>query len=42
MFLNVDMSSNFYFSYSYDLTNTMQHNLARPKRLLNSGTTGVF
>lgn len=23
-FLNVDLSSNFYFSYSYDLTNTLQ------------------
>ncbi|XP_038059031.1 polyphosphoinositide phosphatase-like isoform X2 [Patiria miniata] len=26
-FQNVDLSSNFYFSYSYDLTNTLQHNL---------------
>ena len=23
-FLNVDLSSNFYFSYTYDLTNTLQ------------------
>ncbi|XP_015787789.1 polyphosphoinositide phosphatase-like [Tetranychus urticae] len=27
MFQNVDLSSNFYFSYSYDLTHTLQHNL---------------
>ncbi|XP_071801050.1 polyphosphoinositide phosphatase-like isoform X1 [Asterias amurensis] len=26
-FQNVDLSSNFYFSYSYDLTHTLQHNL---------------
>lgn len=28
MFQNVDLSSNFYFSYSYDLTRTLQYNLA--------------
>ncbi|UYV76306.1 FIG4 [Cordylochernes scorpioides] len=27
-FLNVDLSSNFYFSYSYDLTHTLQYNLS--------------
>jgi hypothetical protein len=31
MFMNVDLSSNFYFSYSYDLTRTLQYNLAVPK-----------
>lgn len=31
MFINVDLSSNFYFSYSYDLTRTLQYNLAQPK-----------
>lgn len=31
MFMNVDLSSNFYFSYSYDLTRTLQYNLADPK-----------
>lgn len=31
MFMNVDLSSNFYFSYSYDLTRTLQYNLATPK-----------
>lgn len=28
IFQNVDLSSNFYFSYSYDLTRTLQYNLA--------------
>ena len=28
MFQNVDLSSNFYFSYSYDLTHTLQYNMA--------------
>merc|ERR1719397_2459376 len=36
MFQAIDLSSNFYFSYSYDLTNTLQHNLAEPKFLVNS------
>lgn len=27
MFQNVDLSSNFYFSYSYDITHTLQYNL---------------
>lgn len=29
-FQQVDLSKNFYFSYSYDLTNTLQTNLTRP------------
>lgn len=29
MFQNVDLSSNFYFSYSYDLTHTLQYNMAK-------------
>lgn len=33
MFQAVDMSSNFYYSYSYDLTRTLQFNLTRPKFL---------
>ncbi|XP_057307626.1 polyphosphoinositide phosphatase-like [Hydractinia symbiolongicarpus] len=28
IFMNVDLSSNFYFSYSYDLTRTLQYNMA--------------
>lgn len=31
LFMNVDLSSNFYFSYSYDLTRSLQHNLSEPK-----------
>ncbi|KAK7108164.1 polyphosphoinositide phosphatase-like isoform X2 [Littorina saxatilis] len=29
MFQNVDLSSNFYFSYSYDLTHNLQYNMAK-------------
>lgn len=28
LFQNIDLSSNFYFSYSYDITHTLQYNLA--------------
>ena len=31
MFQSIDLSSNFYFSYSYDLTNSVQYNLSPPK-----------
>ncbi|KAG8902243.1 phosphatidylinositol-3,5-bisphosphate 5-phosphatase [Tulasnella sp. 403] len=31
-FRQVDMSRNFYFSYTYDLTSTLQHNLTRKDR----------
>lgn len=31
MFTNIDLNSNFYFSYSYDLTRTLQHNLSAPQ-----------
>ena len=34
MFQTIDLSSNFYFSYSYDLTHTLQHNLANPQFLI--------
>lgn len=34
MFQNIDLSSNFYFSYSYDLTHTLQYNLSCPKRFI--------
>ncbi|KAL1117128.1 hypothetical protein AAG570_004456, partial [Ranatra chinensis] len=33
MFQTVDLSSNFYFSYSYDITHTMQVNMALPVNL---------
>lgn len=31
MFTNIDLKSNFYFSYSYDLTRSLQHNLSAPR-----------
>lgn len=31
MFCNVDLKSNFYFCYSYDLTRPLQHNMSGPK-----------
>lgn len=31
IFNNIDLNSNFYFSYSYDLTRTLQHNLSSPR-----------
>ncbi|KAK2146367.1 hypothetical protein LSH36_613g00010 [Paralvinella palmiformis] len=37
MFQNVDLSSNFYFSYSYDLTHTLQYNMS-PCKGINSET----
>lgn len=33
MFQSIDLSSNFYFSYSYDLTHTLQHNMTLIKQL---------
>jgi hypothetical protein len=34
MFQSVDWASNFYFSYSYDLTHSLQHNLTVPKHFV--------
>ncbi|KNC28029.1 hypothetical protein FF38_06824 [Lucilia cuprina] len=31
MFQNIDLRSNFYFSYSYDLTRTLQYNCSAPR-----------
>ncbi|XP_044255636.1 polyphosphoinositide phosphatase isoform X2 [Tribolium madens] len=39
MFQNIDLASNFYFSYSYDLTHTLQHNLTTPKQLMHNPLT---
>ncbi|KZC14668.1 Polyphosphoinositide phosphatase [Dufourea novaeangliae] len=33
MFQSIDLSSNFYFSYSYDLTHTLQYNMSTPKHI---------
>ena len=38
MFQNIDLSSNFYFSYSYDLTHTLQHNLSPPREIIPNST----
>ncbi len=35
-FKAIDLSSNFYFSYGYDLTQTLQYNLEDPKLLVTS------
>lgn len=32
IFLNIDLNNTFYYSYSYDLTNTLQTNMIRNKR----------
>lgn len=34
LFQSIDLSSNFYFTYSYDLTNTLQYNLSPHKTLI--------
>lgn len=33
MFLALDLSTNFYYSYSYDVTHTLQMNMAPPRKL---------
>lgn len=33
MFQSIDLKSNFYFSYSYDLTHTLQTNMSPPKHI---------
>ncbi|KAF9030830.1 hypothetical protein BDZ89DRAFT_1064393 [Hymenopellis radicata] len=37
IFKQVDMSKNFYFSYTYDLTSSLQHNLAGSNRSVHDG-----
>ncbi|KAI5785533.1 SacI homology domain-containing protein [Peziza echinospora] len=34
---NLDLSTSFYFSYSYDITHTLQHNIARERQALQLG-----
>ncbi|KAG8230623.1 hypothetical protein J437_LFUL004535 [Ladona fulva] len=36
MFQSIDLSSNFYFSYSYDITHTLQNNLTLPRCLITN------
>lgn len=33
MFQSIDLSSNFYFSYSYDISHTFQSNMAPPRHI---------
>lgn len=33
MFQSIDLSSNFYFSYSYDMSHTFQYNMAPPRHI---------
>ncbi|KAJ8951732.1 hypothetical protein NQ318_012583 [Aromia moschata] len=41
MFQNIDLASNFYFSYSYDLTHSLQHNLNSPKQFISNFDTTI-
>ncbi|KAM6954534.1 polyphosphoinositide phosphatase [Aplochiton taeniatus] len=41
IFQNVDLSSNFYFSYSYDLSHSLQYNLTVLQRPCESGTVSA-
>ncbi|XP_060530474.1 polyphosphoinositide phosphatase isoform X2 [Cylas formicarius] len=38
MFQSIDLASNFYFSYSYDITHSLQHNLTEPKQFLTNNS----
>lgn len=39
---NLDLSRSFYFSYSYDITRTLQHNICRERRAHHGGRPGSF
>ena len=34
---NLDLTKSFYFSYSYDITQSLQHNIIRQRRAMNDG-----
>ena len=38
---NLDLSRSFYFSYSYDITRTLQNNILRERQSLNDGSTSL-
>ena len=42
MFQSIDLSSNFYFSYSYDLTHTLQYNMSPCKCCTDSQSKNVL
>lgn len=39
---NLDLTRSFYYSYSYDITRTMQHNLTREREALARGLPGTM
>ena len=39
---NLDLSRSFYFSYSYDITRTLQHNILRERRAMQQGNADSF
>ncbi|RUS21146.1 hypothetical protein BC937DRAFT_93466 [Endogone sp. FLAS-F59071] len=41
IFHNVDLTKNFYFSYTYDITNTLQRNMTRPPPATDDTGGGV-
>ncbi|CAG8459681.1 7646_t:CDS:10 [Paraglomus occultum] len=41
-FQNVDLAKNFYFSYTYDITHTLQHNMTRPPNRRNFSYNEMF
>lgn len=41
MFQSIDLSSNFYFSYSYDISHTFQNNMAPPTCIKSDVPTDV-
>ena len=38
---NLDLSRSFYFSYSYDITRTLQHNIVRERQTLHKGNADI-
>lgn len=38
---NLDLSRSFYFSYSYDITHTLQHNIRRERDALSTGNPAI-
>lgn len=41
MFQSIDLSSNFYFSYSYDISHTFQSNMAPPMHIKSDIPTDI-
>ena len=39
---NLDLTRSFYFSYSYDITRTLQHNICRERKAHQDGRPGPF